>query len=507
MLREACKNQYLALAGCSSSGKSDFLAVWGIINFLCAPSATMVLATSTSMGASKKRIWGAITKYWRMIGPLRETIAKETDAPTPAIKYIMPDGKKSDTEGLFLIPSEKSTSAETAGKMQGMKAKRLILLADELADLADVMLDTALDNLSSNPFFQMIGCANPHSYYDPFGRFAEPKAEGGYKTITVEDYRWETKHGICLHFDALKGPNYMTGENLYPFMQKYEDIQKKLDETGKNTVTFWKFFRGFWVSETGEATLFCEAEIKAYNAEDKPVWLSSPIGIGAADPAFTHGGDLPMAAFCKYGQLASGGYAISLDELVELKVDVTNKSETFNFQTARKFKEECIKRSITPDHAGGDVTGGGEPWMDIVWQMWSRKVLRVKFGGSASELPVSVVDPTPACDRYQNRVTEIWHNGVEFLHANQIRGLVPSIIKQMVLRKTGTKGQKIEIQSKTQYKIDNGFSPDEADAFFVGLVVARERLKATPGSFNVALQKPKKRWLHYLQKRDLVLVD
>jgi len=37
MLDGACRSNYLAVAGCASSGKTDFFAVWSIVNWLCAP--------------------------------------------------------------------------------------------------------------------------------------------------------------------------------------------------------------------------------------------------------------------------------------------------------------------------------------------------------------------------------------------------------------------------------------------------------------------------------------
>src|SRR4051812_38291342 len=49
MLEKACQFQYLGLAGCGNSGKTDFAAVWGIINYLAAPKWTMVLVCSTSL--------------------------------------------------------------------------------------------------------------------------------------------------------------------------------------------------------------------------------------------------------------------------------------------------------------------------------------------------------------------------------------------------------------------------------------------------------------------------
>lgn len=55
MLKYACAHNYLAIAGCSGFGKSEFAAVWAIINFLCDPANTLCILTSVTMGASRKK--------------------------------------------------------------------------------------------------------------------------------------------------------------------------------------------------------------------------------------------------------------------------------------------------------------------------------------------------------------------------------------------------------------------------------------------------------------------
>src|SRR6478752_8243687 len=66
MLEAACKHKFLGIAGCASSGKTDFFAMWAIVNFLAAPSLTTVLVTSTSLKDSRKRVWGSIESYWQV---------------------------------------------------------------------------------------------------------------------------------------------------------------------------------------------------------------------------------------------------------------------------------------------------------------------------------------------------------------------------------------------------------------------------------------------------------
>ena len=65
MLEAACEQKWLGLVGCGSCGKTDFAAVWAIINWLADMMNTKVLDTSTSLKESRKRIWGSICEYWQ----------------------------------------------------------------------------------------------------------------------------------------------------------------------------------------------------------------------------------------------------------------------------------------------------------------------------------------------------------------------------------------------------------------------------------------------------------
>lgn len=49
MLELSLLHKYLAVSGCASPGKSDFYAIYAIINWLADPANTSVLITSTSL--------------------------------------------------------------------------------------------------------------------------------------------------------------------------------------------------------------------------------------------------------------------------------------------------------------------------------------------------------------------------------------------------------------------------------------------------------------------------
>ena len=80
---------------------------------------------------------------------------------------------------------------------------------------------------------------------------------------------------------------------------------------------------------------------------------------------------------------------------------------------------------------------------------------------------------------YTNRVSELWFVGKELMRTRQIYGISSDLAKEMCARnydmvKTGS--LKVKIESKLEFKARFGRSPDLADAAFLALDCARQRL-------------------------------
>lgn len=478
MLYECCHNTKVGFAGCGSSGKSEFMAVWLLLNWLSFPFGTLGLATSTSIRDAKKRIWGSIQRYWPCIKPVSP--GKLADTPTPSI-YVIRNGVRLEQAGVYLIPAEAKKTNEVTGKMRGMKSDRVFLAADELSELSQALVDTAISNLSNNPFLHICAASNPASFYDPFGRFAEPK--DGYSSITVENDRWETKNGgVCLHFDALKNPNYAARENLWP-IQKWEKIEEAVSTLGADSPLFWRDYRGFWAPQGASNYIYSESEIVRFEADKPPIWTAPPTRVAGIDPSFVAGGDRCVVYTGSYGTNRNGHEQVAFDKFFYVEEDVSNP-EPRTFQVARKIREILIRENVAFRNVGVDVTGGGVPFCDaLAMVLGSNEFLRVHFGGAPSEREVSVYDATPASDKYVNKVTELWFGMKELLSNGQIRGVGPDLSREMTARryetrKTGT--TKTLVESKAQMKSRTGRSPDVADAAFVLIDLVRERFGIQP---------------------------
>jgi hypothetical protein len=469
MLRAACKNRYLAIAGSGGFGKSEFFAVWLIINFICDPANTMCLATSITVSVSKKKLWGKVVSYWTPLEKLGFP-GKLVDS-LHIIRYVNEDGVpvKGDLAGIALVVGERKKEKEAVGRLLGIHQDRIIFVADDLTELSEAVTEAAIYNMSRGcTFFQFVGIANPYSFFDPFGKFAAPK-DGDWQKISVDMDEWETERGVCIHFDALKNPRITEGDERLVWMDSQEAIDAEMEIHGGNSASFWRMYRGYW-SPSGVTELIY-TEIEIVNAQgDRPADWIDPYSVTRVcflDPSFTSGGDRTVAYFGSCGMAKGGLKTLQYDKFFIFKDDVTDKTQTRSQQVIRWWRNLCEANQVTPRHAGFDCTGAGGPFGDIVDILWSKEVLKVNFAGAASaEKVVSAYDSTLCKDRYYNKVAEVWYGPKESLRTGQIRGLCGETIREMCMRKKTDKNEShlIRIESKREMMVHTETSPDIADA-------------------------------------------
>jgi hypothetical protein len=487
MIDAACVHRYVAVGGCAGSTKSATYAMWLLVCFLADSRNTLGIMLSTSLKAARQRIWGLLVEFVNAVPSLPLKVVESQGI----IRYESPSFKSSDKSSLSLVAAERKQEKEAVTRLIGMHNTLVIVVADELSELTESILEYALPggNLTSNPEYQFIGLSNPPSYYDPFAKVWKPKA--GWTSITVESEQWETCFGIGIHLDAMKSPNILDPRAPYrvggfmavnspPFLPTQQKIDEAArDEGGMNTIRFWRMIRGFPAPMGQEDHIYCGADIIKYKGDEPAVWADQPIvRCAALDPGFTNGGDRSIVYLGTVGLTRNGVRALNYDRHIELTEDVTNTKEERAFQIARKFKELCEKEHIRPQYAAVDATGAGDPFCDILATIWSPLFLRVKFGGRASDLAVSMTNPKVGKELYYDRVTELWYRGREFLRQGQLKGIDPAFQREMCARKYGTTGadKKIYAESKEDMKLRTGFSPDIADAGFILLDLACNRM-------------------------------
>lgn len=512
MLREACKNEWLWLSGCAASQKSTFLAIWGLVNWLCAPEKTLVMITSTSLKESRMRVWGQVEDFFNDAGFVKNQWGRDEDAErilpgklvssSGKIVSVIGDQVMPDHYGLHLIPGEKSQEKESIGKLIGMHNERVFLLADELPELSPAVVQAGKANLAVNRYFQMIGSGNFKSVYDPFGMEVEPKK--GWGSVTLEDEEWECNQGKCIRFDGLKSPNVILGYNRYPGLYGPKDLANH-QKLGEHTLQFWRMCRSFVCQVSDADHIYAEADLIRGEVHATVKWRQQPIALASLDPAFATGGDKAIATFGLLGISMEGKRTLQISEQVELREDVRLQDQSRTLQVAMQFRDECYRRHVDAENAAYDGSGGGLPFGALLTEIWSPKVLAVLFGGSASNNPASVKDKRAASKVYTNRVTELWFGGVDFIQSGQIKGMSPELAKQLKERKydtvKGPSGLRLRAEAKDVMKNrTNGVSPDEADSFTILLALAKERHGFQAVGMEAAREKLGSSWTAFSKK-------
>lgn len=491
-----------------NSGKSYVAAGWAIVNWMSMPQDTMVLVTSTSLGGARGRAWGAILI---LLDKVPNPPCKIRDS-IGAVSYVNEQGKMFASRGIRIIAADKSKSKHQIGKMIGIKAHNLILIADEHSDISEAVQTVAVSNFNKNPHFQMISMSNPSSRFDPFGIFCTPK--GGWDAVNVEtEYFWETKiGGVYVRYDSMESPNFSLepGEEPYDYLPTERSINETLESVSENreealrSREFLRMDRAIFFDAEDDESVYTMPEIMRSGAMEQEVIAQGTL-IAGLDPSFSSGGDGTVLSIGRVGYDVNGQYGIELLEQIALIADSTDKVNPINLQIADKVKNECEKRKILPENLAVDATGAGAAFCDILQLQWKSGFLRVQFGGVASDRVLRKFSELRGKDRFHNRASELFFLGKQYLLGRQLYGLNATICKQMVTRtyrtRRGTKGIIMQVEPKSEYRSRMGGSPDEADSYFVMLECARTRHSLIPEDppesrkqgDNIALWKNKQR--------------
>lgn len=478
MIHKCCTEKYVAIGGAGNSGKSYVMAGWALVNWWADPKNTLILITSTTLKGAQGRIWGDLINLGRAIEDspwkIRESIGE--------IVYCCPKtGRTNSKSGIRLIAADKSQSKEKVGKMIGLKQKRVILVADELSDISENVITAAVSNLSKNHnpkaglSFQMVGMSNPSSRFDPFGVFSTPA--GGWDAVKVEhDKEWRTAlGGSFIRLDGEDSPNF-DGGVYYPYLPDADKNEEaKRENGGEKSRGYMRMNRAIFFDSDESETVYTELEITKAGAMRTNETLTNSERIAGVDLSFSMGGDKTMFSLGEIGYDPYGQHAIKLIEQIEIHADATNKADPYTLQVCNQIKALCEKHGVKPENLAIDCSGGGSPVGDMLALQFSSEFLRVQFGGQASKKRVSMHSKALGCEKYANRVSELWFIGKNFLMGRQFYGITPELCRQMASRSFEYKNGKLQVEPKGQFKARMKKSPDEADSLFVMLELARER--------------------------------
>lgn len=462
---------FLGVAGCASAGKSDPIAMAGIMMYLSNPTETLVLCTSTTVEMAKLRIWKAVREYWNQV----ENYFKSQNKPPPGkavhskcvIRGYDASGEISDITGLRLVAADKKKGEEATSGLMGAKVPGkglLLLIADELPDLAPNILTVAYTNLINNYQFWMVGIGNPNLKRDPFGKFCEPR--DGWDSVKHEPDEWFTERGKVIRLDARRNPNLDRTDNKYFWMPTQASIDACAKQYGENSRYYYRMFVGMWASDKAPNAIYSESELLPSCTEEEPKWDYPPtlIGVGL-DSSFTSGGDRSVNVPGKFG-VVNGKKHLHVLPYETLDIE-DKKGLSPSHQIAQAWIHGCKTKGVPPRAAGFDNSGAGKSFGHIIDMDWSPNTKKIEFGGKASGRPYILDGDTQ--EEFYNRVSELWIQPKTYFRAGQITGMSPDIVDELVERQLHDtySGAKLRVEEKKKMKGRIGKSPDLADGFVI----------------------------------------
>lgn len=462
-LEEFCQTNEVLLTGPGSYSKTFAASLYSLVFWLCDPLRSGVLCCSTTLPGLKRRLWGEIRTLFiavrNMVGA-----GNLVDSLT-----AIQTEKGNMIRGLFGIAVAEGEESKALGRIIGFHPPRLLVVVDELTDVSWAIIEALVNLFGAKEKAQFIGIGNASSIFDSHGKMCEPAA--GWNSVSVETERYETKRGgIVLHYDAYKCPNVLQGRKIYDFLPTKEDVDKTAKDFGENSPQMWRFRRGWWAPEGTVKSILSEPLINQFMCMMKASWQDETTKIAFLDPAF-EGGDRCVLRPALVGKSATGIDQMEFGEAVIIKTDLT-QNKPLHYQIAHQVRDTCIAWGVGPEHFGMDTTGEGGGLADIISEEWGHGIIRVEFGGKASDMPVSQTDDRPASEVYKNKVCELWYSFRVSVMANQIRGLDPETAVELCNRLYEVKA-KIELETKAEMKVRYRRSPDLGDNACIGNEVAR----------------------------------
>lgn len=495
ILKTVIENKITTLMGPGSSGKTNSCWIY-LCEYLCHPDETCVLVSSTHINGLRLRVWGELTGLWQeakdrfewLPGNLLDSkIAITTDA--------LIDGDYQDRtvrdmrKAIVGIPCIQGNKWVGLAKYQGIKQKRMRLIADEAAAM-NISFLSSFANLNQNEDFRAIILGNPNDPLDPLGKAAEPIDGWTTHLEPTKTETWKTRfmNGVCVNLIGTDSPNFDYPEDQ-PDRYRYLVGRRKIKEVvagfGKDSFEYYSQCVGCMrVGTLARRVITRDLCVKNHALEQDVNWLDGQLTkIYAVDAAY--GGDRCVGGWGEFGRNVEGKTILKL--YPPKIIPISPKGElTPEEQIAVFVKHDCKQLGIPPENMFHDSTGRGALGTMIARE-WSAMTNPVEFGGSPTPRPVTldmfIYDEKDRhrrlkrCDEHYSKfVTELWFSVHYAIAAGQIRGLTEDVMEEGCMREwNNVKNDKKELETKQDMKDRVGRSPDLMDWCSIVVEGARRR--------------------------------
>lgn len=496
--------EWIGYAGPGGTGKSLRAAKQGCIFWLSAPTTCRVAVTSTTIDSANARSWGYVKELLNAGAARWNWIDIRSKAKPNHFHWA---GSPSLINCIILAPvlkGGKDKEERTLSTLIGVHPKDgYMILVDECNFMPSGIFGVFANAKKGTTWFQAQAIANPIDKFDPHGIMCTPKY--GWDSIDpLKQTEWQTDKGVCLYLSPYKSPAIIHPD---PEVKKFFEtinfptmlsLENDKAQYGENTVEYHSQCLGLWPPAGMDKVVVSPQILESGRAFDKPDW--QPVKkhlIAGLDPAFVAGGDSCILQFAELGFTSDGYSTLAFTERVSITRDALSVEDVFD-QVARKTKEECEKRFLSPKNLGVECHGTGMGFAAILAKDWSNEFIRIDGSSSPSDDIIDTKTGITAKHAYKNKITEIWFAVKRYVSSKQIKNMPKDAAQQFSLRryKGPPEQQKLQIEPKLEFKQRLGRvagqankSPDEADAASICIEVARLRFLFRVENAAIALER------------------
>ncbi len=462
MVHAWCKYKYISIIGHQRASKTFTSSHIAWLDYCANPFETLTNLTTVTFEGLKLRMWSDLMRAGETAKIQQPfTIRNSTNELRvyPA-QVSRESGEKYQIKGMAL---DRGTDA--AGRIKGAHAPRVRLFIDEAENVPPVIYE-AIDNPMSAPDAKAVMLYNPLLWTSPAGKLTVPKA--GLSSISANDLFWETKLGICLHFDGLQSPNIIQNKKYFTGLLTQQIIDDVRAKHGENSVAWWSRIRGYPPPDGMVSQIFPSQIIE--QAKPAIVFDFAPEVCCTLDPAFD--ADDCVMHFGEKGKLRDGRMAISATKTEVVKFKVGDGAELRDWQVRDTVMQRCKLLGVKPANFIMDRSGSGRGVFAMLHKEWSPEIHGIDYGGSATDRPIRSDEDDKACDAYEKFVTELWFRAREAIADGILGGLSrvdeltsEDLSARLYETKEVTHGTVVVAETKREMKKRLGRSPDFGDAF------------------------------------------
>lgn len=476
------KHDRLCIMGHGSASKTFTASIWFLLDWIAYTDKTALILTSATIPSMDRRIWADFKTLWSKSKVDFSSIASILDA-----KRMI---RQSVTEGKAAVHAVAAESEDAETKIQGMHMPRNRVIIDEADNPYSSSIWPALVNLGTSGHLKWVALANPMDKNSEFGFHCEPK--DGWDSIDPEtDFEWQSKLGChVLRLDGLQSPNIIAGEDKYSFLLNNASVAQTRETAGTNSPEWWTMIRAFYAPEGLSSNIFPGG---LFPRCQKPIlWYGATTTVAACDPAF-EGGDSCVLTVGKMGRVAEKPERTALEVTEAHLIKRKDTAKTLAFDFADQIVAILKDRKVDPENFAIDTTGTQGPFADIIEESLGRGIMRVNFGGAASNKKVTAEDKSPAVERYKNFVTELWYVSREWCRLGLVyfKEAHRDLRIQLESRRYELKGKHaksgrevIQAETKLAMKARGLRSPDRGDSFVILVHLVRSKAGGfIPGTF------------------------